>query len=185
MTLPLLSAWVGSLARFLSCWRIQRDCCLCAYLCLYLINWVQGSSGILKVLFVQRNCRPCVTCGLHLLAAYMYLQPNGLILQWLLVILTPFYQLRRERALTVMAVQMGCPSFLGFMTKMKAYIAMVSVQFGYAGMCIVSVLCLKKGMSHYVLVVYRHAAATAALAPFAFVLERFFHIYLLLFTTAY
>ncbi|GAB2281208.1 hypothetical protein Dimus_015813, partial [Dionaea muscipula] len=37
---------------------------------------------------------------------------------------------------------------------------------------IVSTLCLKKGMNHFVLAVYRHVAATFAIAPFALVLER-------------
>lgn len=32
---------------------------------------------------------------------------------------------------------------------------------------------LNRGMSHYVLVVYRHAFATAVIAPFALVLERY------------
>lgn len=72
-----------------------------------------------------------------------------------------------------MDTQNGSGSCLGFMSKMKSYIVMICLQFGFAGMYIVSVLCLKKGMSHYVLAVYRHAAATAALAPFAFLLERF------------
>ncbi|OVA10422.1 Drug/metabolite transporter [Macleaya cordata] len=56
--------------------------------------------------------------------------------------------------------------------KIKPYLAMVSLQFGYAGMYIVTMLCLKRGMSHYVLVVYRHAAATIAVAPFALYFER-------------
>ncbi|GAB2288684.1 hypothetical protein Dimus_023000 [Dionaea muscipula] len=37
---------------------------------------------------------------------------------------------------------------------------------------IVTTLCLKKGMNHFVLVVYRHFATTFAIAPFALVLER-------------
>ncbi|XP_057975212.1 WAT1-related protein At1g21890-like [Malania oleifera] len=55
---------------------------------------------------------------------------------------------------------------------MKPYLAMVSLQFGYAGMYIITMVCLKNGMSHYVLAVYRHAAATLAIAPFALLLER-------------
>uniref|UniRef100_A0A7N0ZWL7 WAT1-related protein n=1 Tax=Kalanchoe fedtschenkoi TaxID=63787 RepID=A0A7N0ZWL7_KALFE len=54
----------------------------------------------------------------------------------------------------------------------KPYIAMVCLQFGYAGMNIITKVSLNRGMSHYVLVVYRHAFATAAIAPFAFFLER-------------
>ncbi|XP_054778018.1 WAT1-related protein At5g07050-like [Prosopis cineraria] len=62
-----------------------------------------------------------------------------------------------------------CGSFL---QRCKPYIAMISLQFGYAGMNIITKVSLNRGMSHYVLVVYRHAFATAAIAPFALVLER-------------
>ncbi|XP_015897954.3 WAT1-related protein At5g07050 [Ziziphus jujuba] len=66
--------------------------------------------------------------------------------------------------------QLGC---LGnFIQRSKPYIAMICLQFGYAGMNIVTKVSLNRGMSHYVLVVYRHAFATAAIAPFALVLER-------------
>ncbi|KAJ6332212.1 hypothetical protein OIU76_010574 [Salix suchowensis] len=54
----------------------------------------------------------------------------------------------------------------------KPYIAMTSLQFGYAGMNIITKVSLNQGMSHYVLVVYRHAFATAVIAPFAIILER-------------
>ncbi|KAL3632592.1 hypothetical protein CASFOL_025576 [Castilleja foliolosa] len=59
-----------------------------------------------------------------------------------------------------------------FYESAKPYIAMICLQFGYAGMNIVTKVSLNSGMSHYVLVVYRHAFATAAIAPFALVLER-------------
>lgn len=49
---------------------------------------------------------------------------------------------------------------------------MISLQFGYAGMNIITKVSLNRGMSHYVLVVYRHAFATAVIAPFALILER-------------
>lgn len=49
---------------------------------------------------------------------------------------------------------------------------MISLQFGYAGMNIITKVSLNRGMSHYVLVVYRHAIATAVIAPFALILER-------------
>lgn len=49
---------------------------------------------------------------------------------------------------------------------------MISLQFGYAGMNIITKVSLNRGMSHYVLVVYRHAFATVAIAPFAIILER-------------
>ncbi|GAV85645.1 EamA domain-containing protein [Cephalotus follicularis] len=54
----------------------------------------------------------------------------------------------------------------------KPYIAMISLQFGYAGMNIITKVSLNRGMSHYVLVVYRHAFATAVIAPFALAFER-------------
>ena len=50
---------------------------------------------------------------------------------------------------------------------------MISLQVGYAGMNIITKVSLNKGMSHYVLVVYRHVFATAAIAPFALIFERF------------
>lgn len=65
----------------------------------------------------------------------------------------------------------GCLS--NFLQRSKPYIAMVSLQFGYAGMNIITKVSLNRGMSHYVLVVYRHAFATAVIAPFALVLERY------------
>ncbi|OQU78229.1 WAT1-related protein At5g07050 [Sorghum bicolor] len=60
----------------------------------------------------------------------------------------------------------------GFVEKAKPYIAMISLQFGYAGMNVLTKVSLNNGMSHYVLVVYRHAFATLSIAPFALVLER-------------
>ncbi|KAK4786803.1 hypothetical protein SAY86_010636 [Trapa natans] len=64
----------------------------------------------------------------------------------------------------------GCLS--SFMHNARPYIAMICLQFGYAGMNIITKVSLNRGMSHYVLVVYRHAFATAVIAPFAIVLER-------------
>ncbi|CAL0322899.1 unnamed protein product [Lupinus luteus] len=64
----------------------------------------------------------------------------------------------------------GC--FGRFFHSCKPYIAMISLQFGYAGMIIIAKVSLNNGMSHYVLVVYRHVFATLAIAPFAIVLER-------------
>lgn len=57
--------------------------------------------------------------------------------------------------------------------KAKPYIAMISLQFGYAGMNVITKVSLNHGMSHYVLVVYRHAFATLSIAPFALILERY------------
>ena len=53
---------------------------------------------------------------------------------------------------------------------------MVSLQFGYAGMYIISMVSFKHGMSHFVLSVYRHVVALCVIAPFALVLERFDHV---------
>lgn len=65
-----------------------------------------------------------------------------------------------------------CGHIAASFNKMKPYLAMISLQCGYAGMYIVTMLCLKRGLSHYVLVVYRHAAATVGIAPFALIFER-------------
>ncbi|XP_019702179.1 WAT1-related protein At5g07050-like [Elaeis guineensis] len=65
---------------------------------------------------------------------------------------------------------MGCCS--DFLQRAKPYVAMISLQFGYAGMNIISKVSLNHGMSHYVLVVYRHAFATLSIAPFALYFER-------------
>ncbi|XP_038892785.1 WAT1-related protein At5g07050 [Benincasa hispida] len=62
-----------------------------------------------------------------------------------------------------------CNSFL---ENSKPYFAMISLQFGYAGMNIISKVSLSRGMSHYVLVVYRHAFATASIVPFVLFFER-------------
>lgn len=55
--------------------------------------------------------------------------------------------------------------------KWNPYLAMILLQFGYAGMNIITKLSLNGGMSHYVLVVYRHAFATVSIAPFALIIE--------------
>ncbi|XP_027065429.1 WAT1-related protein At5g07050 [Coffea arabica] len=59
-----------------------------------------------------------------------------------------------------------------FFHSAKPYFAMICLQFGYAGMNVITKVSLNRGMSHYVLVVYRHAFATAVIAPFAIFLER-------------
>lgn len=55
---------------------------------------------------------------------------------------------------------------------MKAYLLEVSIQCGYAGMFVITMVSLNHGMSHYVLAVYRHVVATLVIAPFALLLER-------------
>ncbi|CAA3000702.1 WAT1-related At2g37460-like [Olea europaea subsp. europaea] len=56
--------------------------------------------------------------------------------------------------------------------KVKPFFAVVFLQFGYAGMDILSKAALNKRMSKYVYVVYRHAIATIVMAPFALILDR-------------
>ncbi|PKI38440.1 hypothetical protein CRG98_041139 [Punica granatum] len=65
-----------------------------------------------------------------------------------------------------------CGRLCSGLKNVKPYLAMVSLQFGYAGMYIITKISLNHGMSHFVLVVYRHAVATVVIAPFALVLER-------------
>ncbi|KAJ6997849.1 WAT1-related protein [Populus alba x Populus x berolinensis] len=71
-----------------------------------------------------------------------------------------------------MGDQTPCEKLCLGLKKVKHYLAMVSLQFGYAGMYIIAMVSLKHGMSHYILAVYRHVVATVVIAPFAFVLER-------------
>lgn len=56
----------------------------------------------------------------------------------------------------------------------KTYIAMLLVQFVYAGMALFSKAAVAQGMNPFVFVVYRQAFASFALAPFAFFLERLY-----------
>ncbi|KAL5558388.1 hypothetical protein UlMin_034599 [Ulmus minor] len=58
------------------------------------------------------------------------------------------------------------------LNKFKPYLLMVGLQFGAAGMYIISMATLTHGMSRYVLIVYRNAIAALVLAPFAIFLER-------------
>lgn len=58
------------------------------------------------------------------------------------------------------------------MERHKVYIAMLFIQFVYAGMALFSKAAISKGMNPFVFVVYRQAFATLALAPFAFFFER-------------
>lgn len=71
-----------------------------------------------------------------------------------------------------MAEQSNCAALSLVLIKIRPYLCMVSLQFGYAGMYIITMLSFKSGMSHWVLVVYRHLVAAIAIAPFALVLER-------------
>ncbi|KAH8509064.1 hypothetical protein H0E87_010998 [Populus deltoides] len=63
----------------------------------------------------------------------------------------------------------GC---LNAMENHKPYIAMLLVQFVYAGMALFSKAAIARGMNSFVFVVYRQAFASLSLLPFAFFLER-------------
>jgi len=66
-----------------------------------------------------------------------------------------------------------CKKFYEWLCNAKAYLIILSLQFGSAGMYLITMDALNKGMSHYAFVVYRNIIATVALGPFAFFLERF------------
>ncbi|CAN1747013.1 WAT1-related protein At2g39510, partial [Linum perenne] len=57
--------------------------------------------------------------------------------------------------------------------KAKPFAVIIALQFGYAGMSIITKFALNDGLSQHVLVVYRHIVATAVIAPFAFFFDRF------------
>lgn len=63
-------------------------------------------------------------------------------------------------------------SIVKMFSRAKPYLAVVFLQFGFAGLAIIAKSALNQGMNHYVLAVYRHAIATLVVAPFALVLER-------------
>ncbi|GMJ09538.1 Usually multiple acids move in and out Transporters 14 [Hibiscus trionum] len=54
----------------------------------------------------------------------------------------------------------------------RAFVAVIVLQFGFAGMALITKFALNQGMSQHVLVVYRHAIATLVIAPFAIVFDR-------------
>ncbi|KAK7355661.1 hypothetical protein VNO80_14921 [Phaseolus coccineus] len=56
--------------------------------------------------------------------------------------------------------------------KAKPLAAVVSMQFGYALMDVISKAAMNKGMSNYVFVVYRHAVAFFVMAPLAWFFEK-------------
>lgn len=56
--------------------------------------------------------------------------------------------------------------------RLKPFIAVVFLQTGFAGMDVLSKAALNKGMSNYVLVVYRHAVAFLVITPFAVILDK-------------
>ncbi|XVE95460.1 hypothetical protein REPUB_Repub02eG0099500 [Reevesia pubescens] len=58
------------------------------------------------------------------------------------------------------------------LSRAKPYLAMMSLQFGFAGMYVITMVSLQRGMNHYILAVYRHLVATIVIAPSALILER-------------
>ncbi|CAJ1896983.1 unnamed protein product [Sphenostylis stenocarpa] len=56
--------------------------------------------------------------------------------------------------------------------RLKPFIGVVFLQFGYAGMDVLSKAALNQGMSNYVFVVYRHVFALVVTLPFAVFLEK-------------
>ncbi|XP_054803990.1 WAT1-related protein At2g37460-like [Prosopis cineraria] len=56
--------------------------------------------------------------------------------------------------------------------RMKPFMAVVFLQTGFAGMDVLSKAALNKGMSNYVLVVYRHVVAFFVIVPFAVILDK-------------
>ncbi|KAF3320627.1 WAT1-related protein [Carex littledalei] len=56
--------------------------------------------------------------------------------------------------------------------EIKPFISMILLQVGFAGMYVVAVASMKKGMNHFILVVYRNIFATLFMAPFALYFER-------------
>ncbi|XP_070680970.1 WAT1-related protein At2g39510-like isoform X2 [Malus domestica] len=63
-------------------------------------------------------------------------------------------------------------SMAEMLNRAMPFMAVTFMQFGYAGMSIISKFALNHGMSPHVLVVYRHAVATVFIAPFAVVFDR-------------
>lgn len=56
--------------------------------------------------------------------------------------------------------------------RVMPFIGVVFLQFGFAGLDVLSKVALNKGMSNYVLVVYRHAVALVVMTPFAVILDK-------------
>ncbi|GMH10135.1 hypothetical protein Nepgr_011976 [Nepenthes gracilis] len=63
----------------------------------------------------------------------------------------------------------GC---LVHVNRAKPFLAVIFMQVGLAGMDMLSKVALNRGMSNYVLVVYRHAVATLVTAPLAVVFDK-------------
>ncbi|KAE9589954.1 putative EamA domain-containing protein [Lupinus albus] len=59
-----------------------------------------------------------------------------------------------------------------WLERSKPFIAVVFLQFGFAGVDVLFKAAMNKGMSNYVLVVYRHAVAFIVITPFALILDK-------------
>ncbi|PON75298.1 Plant-drug/metabolite exporter [Parasponia andersonii] len=67
---------------------------------------------------------------------------------------------------------MSIKSLAQSLKAVKPFVAVILLQFGFAGLSIITKFALNQGISQHVLVPYRHAVAAAVIAPFALVLER-------------
>jgi hypothetical protein len=65
-----------------------------------------------------------------------------------------------------------------WLEKATPFIAILSLQLGYAVMDVLSKAALNNGMSNYVFVVYRHAIAFIVITPFALYFEKYNPLYL-------
>ncbi|QHO23612.1 WAT1-related protein [Arachis hypogaea] len=76
----------------------------------------------------------------------------------------------------IVVAQLSCmfimESSSNWYERSKPFIAVTFLQFGFAGMDVLSKAAMNKGMSNYVLVVYRHLVAFFAIAPFALFLDK-------------
>jgi hypothetical protein len=78
------------------------------------------------------------------------------------------FQGELERQKVIMSMEF----LIRLFCRMKLYLAVILLQFGYAGMALIAKFALNQGMSHFVLIAYRMAIASLVIAPFAFVFER-------------
>lgn len=58
-----------------------------------------------------------------------------------------------------------------------AFLVMVIVQLGFAGMIIITKLVMDSGMDPFVQSAYKPIFATISIAPFAYFLERYVHLF--------
>ena len=58
--------------------------------------------------------------------------------------------------------------------KVKPYLGAIALRFASAGMSIISKAALNQGMNQLVTIVYRYSIGAIVVAPFAFVLDRYY-----------